>query len=96
LQTCLKLISSAVLKWIFLLSFWGVPSRAYVNEMRKLIDAEIFVPEYSDVRNGVGALAGNGTKRIGIIVRMLYSGSKYDLKKQKVFLYVPLTEGGIS
>ncbi|HEY3360717.1 MAG TPA: hydantoinase/oxoprolinase family protein [Methanosarcina sp.] len=68
----------------------GGPVRAYVNELNKLIDAEILVPEYSDVGNAVGALAGKGTKRIEITVRTLYSESKYDLKTKGIFVYTPL------
>ncbi len=68
----------------------GGPVRAYVNELSKLIDAEILVPEYSDVGNAVGALAGKGTKRVEITVRTLYSESKYDLKTRGIFVYTPL------
>ena len=68
----------------------GGPVRAYVDELKKLIDAEIFVPEYSDVGNAAGALAGKGTKRIEITVRTLYSESKYDLKTKGVFVYTPV------
>ena len=60
-----------------------------MNEQKKLIDAEILVPEYSDVGNAVGALAGKGTKRIEITVRTLYSESKYDLKTRGIFVYTP-------
>jgi N-methylhydantoinase A/oxoprolinase/acetone carboxylase beta subunit len=67
----------------------GGPVRAYVNELKKLIDAEILVPEYSSVGNAVGALAGKGTKRIEITVRTLYSESKYDLKTKGIFVYTP-------
>jgi len=68
----------------------GGPVRAYVNELKKLIDAEIVVPEYSDVGNAVGALAGKGTKRVEITVRTLYSESKYDLKTKGIFVYTPV------
>ena len=68
----------------------GGPVRAYVDELKKLIDAEVFVPEYSDVGNAAGALAGKGTKRIEITVRTLYSESKYDLKTKGVFVYTPV------
>ena len=61
-----------------------------MNELKKLIDAEILVPEYSDVGNAVGALAGKGTKRVEITVRTLYSESKYDLKTKGIFVYTPL------
>jgi len=59
----------------------GGPVGAYVKELKKLVDAEIVVPEYSDVGNAVGALAGKETKRVEIMVRTLYSESKYDLKE---------------
>ncbi len=68
----------------------GGPVRAYVDELKKLIDADILAPEYSDVGNAVGALAGKGTKRIEITVRTLYSESKYDLKTKGIFVYTPV------
>lgn len=68
----------------------GGPVRAYVDELKKLIDAEVFAPEHSEVGNAVGALAGKGTKRIEITVRTLYSESKYDLKTKGVFVYTPV------
>jgi N-methylhydantoinase A/oxoprolinase/acetone carboxylase beta subunit len=68
----------------------GGPVRAYVDELKKLIDAEIFVPEHSDVGNAAGALAGKGTKRIEITVRTLYSESRYDLKTKGIFVYTPV------
>ncbi len=67
----------------------GGPVVAYVNELKKLVDAEIIVPEYSDVGNAVGALAGKGSKRVEITVRTLYSESKYDLKTKGIFVYTP-------
>ncbi|MGB9927697.1 MAG: hydantoinase/oxoprolinase N-terminal domain-containing protein [Methanosarcina sp.] len=67
----------------------GGPVKAYLKELNELIDARIIVPEYSDVGNAVGALAGKGTKRIEITVRTLYSESKYDLKTKGVFVYTP-------
>ena len=48
----------------------GGPVGAYVKELKKLVDAEIVVPEYSDVGNAVGALAGKGTKRVEIMGRV--------------------------
>ena len=68
----------------------GGPVGAYVKELKKLVDAEIVVPEYSDVGNAVGALAGKGTKRVEIMVRTLYSESKYDLKAKGIFVYTPV------
>ncbi|RXA20001.1 hydantoinase/oxoprolinase family protein [Methanosarcina sp. MSH10X1] len=67
----------------------GGPVRAYVKELKQLIDAEILIPEYSNVGNAVGALAGKGTKRVEITVRTLYSESKYDLKTKGIFVYTP-------
>ena len=67
----------------------GGPVKAYVNELNELIDAEIIVPEYSDVGNAAGALAGKGTKRVEITVRTLYSESRYDLRTKGIFVYTP-------
>lgn len=47
----------------------GGPSRAYDSELSSLIDAEVVVPEFADVGNAVGALAGKGVKRIEIMIR---------------------------
>jgi N-methylhydantoinase A/oxoprolinase/acetone carboxylase beta subunit len=46
----------------------GGPSRAYDSELSSMIDAEVIVPEYSDVGNAVGALAGKGVKRVEIMI----------------------------
>lgn len=67
----------------------GGPVKAYVNELNELIDTEIIVPEYSNVGNAAGALAGKGTKRVEITVRTLYSESKYDLRTKGIFVYTP-------
>ncbi|AKB18766.1 MULTISPECIES: hydantoinase/oxoprolinase N-terminal domain-containing protein [unclassified Methanosarcina] len=68
----------------------GGPVRAYVDSLKNLVDAEIIVPEYSNVGNAVGALVGKGTKRVEITVRTTYSESKYDLKTKGIFVYTPV------
>jgi len=68
----------------------GGPVGAYADDLKKLIDAEIFVPEYSGVGNAVGALVGKGTKRIEITVRTTYNESRYDLRTKGVFVYTPV------
>lgn len=47
----------------------GGPVKAYYEELKDLIDAEIIVPEQARVGNAVGALVGKGIKRIEIIIR---------------------------
>lgn len=47
----------------------GAPVKAYYEELKALIDAEIVVPEQARVGNAVGALVGKGIKRIEIIIR---------------------------
>jgi N-methylhydantoinase A/oxoprolinase/acetone carboxylase beta subunit len=47
----------------------GAPVRAYYEELKNLIDAEIVVPEQASVGNAVGALVGKGIKRIEIVIR---------------------------
>lgn len=68
----------------------GGPVGAYADDLKKLIDAEILVPEYSGVGNAVGALVGKGTKRIEITVRTTYNESRYDLRTKGVFVYTPV------
>ncbi len=68
----------------------GGPVRAYLDELRELIDAEILLPDYSDVGNAVGALVGKGIKRAEISVRTMYSESKYDLRTKGIFVYTPV------
>ncbi|SFM27741.1 hydantoinase/oxoprolinase family protein [Methanolobus profundi] len=46
----------------------GGPSQAYGSELRSLIEADVVVPEFADVGNAVGALAGKGVKRIEIMI----------------------------
>ncbi|AKB13505.1 N-methylhydantoinase A/oxoprolinase/acetone carboxylase, beta subunit [Methanosarcina thermophila] len=47
----------------------GGPVKAYYEEIKALIDAEIIVPEHARVGNAVGALVGKGIKRIEITIR---------------------------
>jgi N-methylhydantoinase A/oxoprolinase/acetone carboxylase beta subunit len=54
----------------------GGPVRAYVEELGKLIDAQIIVPEHAEVGNAVGALVGKGIKRIEILVKSFYEKSQ--------------------
>jgi N-methylhydantoinase A/acetone carboxylase, beta subunit len=46
----------------------GGPAQAYDSELRSLIEADVVVPEFADVGNAVGALAGKGVKRIEISI----------------------------
>ncbi|MDG6244112.1 MAG: hydantoinase/oxoprolinase family protein [Methanolobus sp.] len=46
----------------------GGPASAYDSELRSLIEADVLVPEFADVGNAVGALAGKGVKRIEISI----------------------------
>ncbi|KKG13215.1 hydantoinase/oxoprolinase family protein [Methanosarcina sp. 2.H.A.1B.4] len=47
----------------------GGPVRAYREELKEIIDAEILVPEHAEVGNAAGALAGKGIKRVEILIR---------------------------
>ncbi|AAM07549.1 TPA: hydantoinase/oxoprolinase family protein [Methanosarcina acetivorans] len=49
--------------------FLGGPVRAYREELKEFIYAEILVPEHAEVGNAVGALAGKGIKRVEILIR---------------------------
>ncbi|MBP2029547.1 N-methylhydantoinase A/oxoprolinase/acetone carboxylase beta subunit [Methanohalophilus levihalophilus] len=68
----------------------GGPVSAYVNDVGKYMDAEIILPEHSEVGNAVGALAGRGLKRIEILVRPNYSKAMdYNLKTDSVSSFYP-------
>ena len=47
----------------------GGPVKAYYEELKVLIEAEVIVPEQASVGNAVGALVGKGIKRVEIIIR---------------------------
>ena len=47
----------------------GGPVVAFKEEMEKLIDANIVLPEHSSVGNAVGALVGKGIKRMEILIK---------------------------
>jgi N-methylhydantoinase A/oxoprolinase/acetone carboxylase beta subunit len=47
----------------------GGPVKAYVESLRKLINADFRVPEHADVGNAVGALVGKGIKRVEILIK---------------------------
>ncbi len=47
----------------------GGPVKAYVEDLKKLINADFIVPEHADVGNAVGALVGKGIKRVEILIK---------------------------
>ncbi|ADE36269.1 hydantoinase/oxoprolinase family protein [Methanohalophilus mahii] len=47
----------------------GGPVKAYVDEIQKILIADIKVPESFEVGNAVGALMGKGIKRVDIMIR---------------------------
>lgn len=64
----------------------GGPVRAYVEQMQSIIDAEIILPPFAEVGNAVGALVGQGVKRIQVLIKAVYR------EKQRFFLV--FTPGG--
>jgi N-methylhydantoinase A/oxoprolinase/acetone carboxylase beta subunit len=64
----------------------GGPVRAYVGQMQNIIDAEIILPPFAEVGNAVGALVGQGVKRIEVLIKAVYRN------KQRFFLV--FTPGG--
>ncbi|MDK2834032.1 MAG: hypothetical protein PWP63_1119 [Methanolobus sp.] len=49
----------------------GGPVKVLSEELGKVIDADIIVPEHAEVGNAAGALFGKGIKRIEFIIRMM-------------------------
>jgi len=47
----------------------GGPVIAYLEDLQSILDAEIIVPEYSNVGNATGALAAKGIRRVDFLVR---------------------------
>lgn len=47
----------------------GAPSKAYADEINKLIQAEVLTPEFADVGNAAGALVGTGIYRTDVLVK---------------------------
>ncbi len=47
----------------------GGPVSAFVKEIQEILDAEIILPEYSDVGNAAGALAAKGIRRFEVLIR---------------------------
>ncbi|AKB83854.1 Hydantoinase [Methanosarcina barkeri 3] len=47
----------------------GGPVKAYVEDLRTLINADFIVPEHAEVGNAVGALVGKGIKRVEILIK---------------------------
>jgi N-methylhydantoinase A/oxoprolinase/acetone carboxylase beta subunit len=47
----------------------GGPVKAYVGDLKSLINADFIVPEYAEVGNAVGALVGKGIKRVEILIK---------------------------
>ena len=79
----------------------GGPVVAFKEEMEKLIDANIVLPEHSSVGNAVGALVGKGIKRMEILVKRDFAPitgenvTKEELKNAKeVVRYFVFTPDG--
>lgn len=49
----------------------GGPSKAYAEEIRKLIQGEILTPDFSDVGNAVGSLVGKGVYRTELLIKRI-------------------------
>ncbi|MCO5382590.1 MAG: hydantoinase/oxoprolinase family protein [Methanosarcina barkeri] len=63
----------------------GGPVVSYIEELKQILDADIIVPEYSEVGNAVGAVMGKGIKRIEILIKSTYSKDR----KRLVLLFSP-------
>ncbi|MDD2439385.1 MAG: hydantoinase/oxoprolinase family protein [Methanosarcinaceae archaeon] len=63
----------------------GGPVLAFSEEFKKVLDAEIRVPEFANVGNAVGALVGKGIKRVEILIKNTYTKDK----KRLVLLFSP-------
>ncbi|NPE27280.1 hydantoinase/oxoprolinase family protein [Methanococcoides sp. SA1] len=67
----------------------GGPVRAYTEDIKKFVDANIILPEYAEVGNAVGALAGKGVKRIEVLIRVTFGESHYNLKPTNISVFSP-------
>ena len=67
----------------------GGPVVAYREDILKLIDAEVKIPENASVGNAVGAVAGKGVTRLEILIRANYSESKYNLRSTSFVTFFP-------
>jgi N-methylhydantoinase A/oxoprolinase/acetone carboxylase beta subunit len=47
----------------------GGPVASYVIEINEIIDANVILPEYSEVGNAIGALFGKGIKRVEFLIK---------------------------
>jgi N-methylhydantoinase A/oxoprolinase/acetone carboxylase beta subunit len=47
----------------------GGPVVAYRKDLEAILDAEVILPEHSDVGNAAGALAAKGVRRVDFLVR---------------------------
>nr|WP_321499005.1 hydantoinase/oxoprolinase family protein [uncultured Methanolobus sp.] len=67
----------------------GGPVKAYEKELAEFIDAEIILPEYCDVGNAVGAVAGKGSRKLEVLIKANYTESKYNLKTSSFITFFP-------
>ncbi len=71
----------------------GGPAGAYVEDLRRLINAEFIVPDHADVGNAVGALVGKGIKRVEILIKTkLFSVSGEEVSSGEGHCSVPESE----
>ncbi|MCL2863270.1 MAG: hydantoinase/oxoprolinase family protein [Methanimicrococcus sp.] len=67
----------------------GGPVKAFAGDLSRLIDAEIITPEFCDVGNAVGSLAGKIVRRVDIAVRNVVPGQKRSSKNSGFIVYFP-------
>ncbi|ADI73066.1 Hydantoinase/oxoprolinase [Methanohalobium evestigatum Z-7303] len=64
----------------------GASAQVYQNNLKKSIDADIRVPEFAEVGNAVGAIAGKGVKRVYILIKSVYD---YENNMMKAVVFSP-------
>lgn len=67
----------------------GGPVGAYVEDLSRMINAEVIVPDHSDVGNAVGAVVAKGMKIITVLIKSSYSESKYSLRPSAWIVFSP-------
>ncbi|MFP4654071.1 MAG: hydantoinase/oxoprolinase N-terminal domain-containing protein [Methanohalobium sp.] len=64
----------------------GASARVYQSDLNSLIDADIRVPEFAEVGNAVGAVAGKGIKRVYILLKSVYN---YENDEVRTIVFSP-------
>ena len=55
----------------------GAPAGTYIPHVASMLDADVIVPEYSEVANAIGAVTGTISQKSRAVIKQIHGGTSY-------------------